>query len=511
MSRLPACSGSAGRRAAPRSRRPGGDDVREAGGARTRPVSSSRFTAASSAPAPVLSVRHTCGGARTIGGPPAGCVAAWARNTSAAAASWVASGGLVVAAPWSRTPWSRCRGSRVPMPPRRPRRAGEQGVGEHGEQRRRPDRDRHRTGRPRVRPSTRRRPAPRRGYRRRRHRRAPARRAHRPLGQVVASRTGVPRVSVTTARRVGDGQPAEVAPAARGPARRGRRRRRAGRRRSCRARPPRSASSQAPATSAPVPGTVPFGAAHRVALPHRGSGRDEVGIDGQAGGRADGRPGGRPLGERGEQPPEATVRGQRAGQVVVGEQGLLTGHRRQPVRRVDQRVEHGQAGAATRRRGHDRGVARARACRQRQHRQQQARGGQPGAQPVARHPVDVDEQLVHPGPVQCEAVSRVAAQRDGQRDRHRAARREGAGQRGERGGGGVGAAVTGQGVAHVAVGAQRLAALQPDLEVADHAVAGVAQRARDGDARRAVGGDHPRCQPAQLEGQRPGRGGTRAR
>ena len=275
--------------------------------------------------------------------------------------------------------------------------------------------------------------------------------------------------------------------------------------------PPRAAaasvSSQVPATSAPVPGTVPVGPAHRVPLPHRRSGRDEVGIDGQAGGRPDGRTRGRPLGERGEQPSEAAVRSQRAGEVVVGEQRLLAGHRRQPVRRVDQRVEHGQAGGAARHRGLDRGVARVRACRQRQHRQQQARGGQPGAQPVARHPVDVDEHLVDPGPVQREALGRIAAQRDGQRDGQRAARREGAGQRGERGGGGVGAAVAGQGVAHVAVGTQRLAALQPDLEVVDRAVAGVAQRAGDGDGRGAVGGDHPRRQPAQLEGQRAGGGG----
>ena len=79
-----------------------------------------------------------------------------------------------------------------------------------------------------------------------------------PLGQVVASSTGVPRASATTARRVGDGQPAEVAELP------------AGQRDEVRvgegqcddaaaARGRRQRVQPGARDSAPVPGTVPFG------------------------------------------------------------------------------------------------------------------------------------------------------------------------------------------------------------------------------------------------------------
>ena len=222
-------------------------------------------------------------------------------------------------------------------------------------------------------------------------------------------------------------------------------------------------------------------------------------------------PGGARLAERREQAAEAAVGCQRTGEVVVGEQRLLPGDRRQPVRAVDQRVEHGDTGGAARPRGIDRDVGGTRTGRQRQHRQQQAGGGDAGPQAVARHPVHVDEHLVHARLGEREAVRRGAAQRDGEFDGQRSARGERAGQRGERGGGGVDAAVAGQGVAHVAVGAQRLPALQPDLQVVDRALTGVPQGSGHGDGRRAVGGDDTGRQTGQLEPQRPGRGRARER
>ena len=125
------------------------------------------------------------------------------------------------------------------------RRAGEQGVGEHGEQRRRPDGDRHRTGRPRV-------PVHGGGVQH-----------HRPgtgVGDIgerrfVEHSPAGPGGGIEYRRAEGlgdDRRPRRRRPAgrgrraARGPARRGRRRRTAVRRRSRRARPPPACPARCP-------------------------------------------------------------------------------------------------------------------------------------------------------------------------------------------------------------------------------------------------------------------------
>ena len=282
----------------------------------------------------------------------------------------------------------------------RRRRAGEQGVGEQ-RARRRPAGDRHRTGRPRVTvhgaasSTTARAPAsatP-----------ASAGSSSTPsAGQAMAAGTGVPS-GLGEDRRPRRRRPAgRGRRAARGPARRGRRRRRAVRRRSRPARRPPAGPARCPrprrrCRAPPRSGPTPRSPAASPQRSRRGRGRSA-----RQWPPPDWRTRGRALGERGDQPAEATVRGERAGEGVVGEQRLLPGHGRQPVRRVGERVEHGQVGGRRPVR-RDRGGARRLPAGQ--HRQQQAGGGQAGRRSPSRGAaVDVDEELVHAGPVQREAV-----------------------------------------------------------------------------------------------------------
>ena len=111
--------------------------------------------------------------------------------------------------------------------------------------------------------------------------------------------------------------------------------------------PPRaaatSASTQRAAASAPVPGTgapppapttwYPVRMATAVSTRSGSTARQVALRSGDpTGARA----------QRGDQAAEPALRGQRGGQLVVGEQGLLAGHGGQPPRRVRDRVEQGE-------------------------------------------------------------------------------------------------------------------------------------------------------------------------
>ena len=385
---------------------PAATTSREAARARTRPVSSSRFTVASSAPAPVV-VRAPHGAA--------------ARGRSGARWPVASRTGRGTRARRPRPGWPGRRRSRrrrgradtvgavpgivgLPMPPGASAARASRGSVSTASRRRRTAADR--------------RPAP--------HIPAAWRPGPRPpLGGVQqhGARAGVGDVgerrfvehspagpgggiaapacreaSVTTWRPRRRRPAGRGRRAARGPARRGRRRRTAARRRSCRARPPPAWPATARDLGAGAADASRSGRAPRspAASPQRSRrGRD----------RRPGRwpPDGRPRGALASanaatsppsRPSGASERARSSSASSVGSPG--TG--RQPVRGVDQRVEHGQAGRAgpapwarPGRRG------RARACRQRQHRQQQAGGGQAGARPSRGTPLTLTSSSYTPG------------------------------------------------------------------------------------------------------------------
>ena len=257
MSRLPACNGSAGRRAPPGVVGPAATTSARPL-ACIRPESSSRSTAASSARAPVASVLHTCGGATTTGCPSA----SWERNTRVATASWVASGGLAAAGTVVTAPAT----ARVGVSGAAVARANRGSVST-------PSSDDVPTTRgtappvsPVAPPST----APASSTTARAPPAATVSSAGSsstpPLGHVVASSTGVPRASVTTAPASATAMPPRSASCPRASATRS-----ASAKGSATTQPSRAAapsvSSQVPATSAPVPGTVPVGP--RTAYPCR--------------------------------------------------------------------------------------------------------------------------------------------------------------------------------------------------------------------------------------------------
>jgi hypothetical protein len=239
--------------------------------------------------------------------------------------------------------------------------------------------------------------------------------------------------------------------------------------------------------------------------PHRGGRLHQVGVDRHADRLAHRRPGRGGVGQCRDQPAQPAVRGQRGGQVVVGEQGGLAGHGGQPARHLGDRVEQrerGRAGPVGARRvvriGH-RGAGRR---GQRQHRQQHPDRGQPGPGTVLRHPVHVDQQLVDTRLAQRQGGLRGAAQRHVQPDRELPAGRQFPGQRGELRGDRVGAGRALQGVAQPALGVQRVAPLHPHDQVVDRPVAGVGEGADHGQGVRAARGDQPGPDLGQVQPQR---------
>ena len=162
----------------------------------------------------------------------------------------------------------------------------------------------------------------------------------------------------------------------------------------------------------PLPGHRGTGARDRrpappddlVALAHHGGGLDEVGVDRQAEPRAHRRPDGRALRERGDHAAEPSGGGEGGGEGVVVEQRRRPRHGGDAVRRLGDRVEHGDR----RRVGGQPGGRRA---GQAEHRQQHADGGEAGPVAARGGAVHVDEQLVHAGGAEREAGS---AQRHGE-------------------------------------------------------------------------------------------------
>ena len=200
---------------------------------------------------------------------------------------------------------------------------------------------------------------------------------------------------------------------------------------------------------------------------------------------------------------QPAVRGQRGGQLVVGEQGRLAGHRGQPPRGVGDRVEQGE-----RRGGRARSAGPARppvgSGRQREHRQQHPHRGQPRPGPVLRHAVHVDQQLVHPGRAQRQAGVRVAAQQHGQPHRQLPPGRQLAGQRHELRLHRVGAGVAVQRVPELALGAQRRPRCTRISSSSDRYPAGVGEHADHGQRLRPVRGDQPRFELGEPQRQRAG-------
>jgi hypothetical protein len=237
-----------------------------------------------------------------------------------------------------------------------------------------------------------------------------------------------------------------------------------------------------------------------VALAHRVGRLDQGGVDGQADGLAQRIADRCPLRQRGDEPAEAPVRRERRGQRVVGQQGRLTGHGRQPARLVGERVEHAHRRRGGREVRPDGQLAGPR--RQGQHRQQHPDGRQPGQRPALRCAVDVDEQLVHPWRGERQRRPRSPPQRH--RDPHRSllTRGELPGQDGEVRRGTVGARVPGQRRPHLPRRPERGPALHPHLQVVDRLGARVAQRPGEREQRGPVGGDDPRVEPGQVEQQR---------
>ena len=228
----PACSGSAGRRAVPGVVGSGGDDVGEPAGLHPARVEQQVHGGEQRTGPGRVGVPHV----RRSDDDRLLLVRSWARNTRVATASWVASGGLAAAGTVVDGTGDGAGGG-----VRRGRRAGQQGVGEHPEQRRRTDGERDRpAGLPR------RAAVDRSGVE---HHRAGAARGDGVERRLVEHSAAGPRGGLEHRRaeglgdhraRVGDRHAGPGRRAARGRARRGPRRRRAARRRSRRARPPRA-------------------------------------------------------------------------------------------------------------------------------------------------------------------------------------------------------------------------------------------------------------------------------